>query len=38
MAALILMAFPLSANAQSGLTTLADLNGDGKADLYGLTR
>jgi hypothetical protein len=31
--ALILLAFPLTANAQTGITTLPDLNGDGKSDL-----
>jgi len=30
---LILLAFPLGANAQSGITALPDLNGDGKSDL-----
>ena len=31
--ALVLLAFPLSANAQTGLTALPDLNGDGRVDL-----
>jgi PKD repeat protein len=31
--ALILLAFPLTANAQTGITSLPDLNGDGKFDL-----
>jgi hypothetical protein len=30
---LILLAFPLTANAQNGITTLPDLNGDAKSDL-----
>jgi PKD repeat protein len=30
---LIFMVFPLSANAQNGITTNPDLNGDGKSDL-----
>jgi hypothetical protein len=30
---LILLAFPLSADAQNGITKFPDLNGDGKADL-----
>src|SRR6188472_1873285 len=33
MAALVLLAFPLSANAQIGITTLPDLNSDGMSDL-----
>jgi hypothetical protein len=31
--ALVLLIFPLSAMAQSGITTVPDLNGDGKGDL-----